>query len=178
MPKTSPGLKAGAGWLLKTRTRFESVHWGLDYQHLNCCESEFNTVTSTLGLPRRAKSNLALYLQPLKTNTYFLSLSFGRAAERSPAIKGSWPSRFWIQTWPRKNNFFCPRTQRSQMISEHSCAKPHLSPSQENPAEGSRKSLFKVEMGFSIYAPILKEHKFVPLAPRLTWAAKIRHLSF
>lgn len=42
------------------------------------------------------------------------------------------------------------------MISEHSYAKPHLSPSQENPAEGSRKSLFKVEMGLSIYAPILK----------------------
>lgn len=42
------------------------------------------------------------------------------------------------------------------MISEHSYAKPDLSPSQENPAEDSRKSLFKVEMGLSAMFLFLK----------------------
>ena len=43
------------------------------------------------------------------------------------------------------------------MISEHSHAKPDLSPSQQNPAEDSRKPLSKVERVLSIYVPILKD---------------------
>lgn len=43
------------------------------------------------------------------------------------------------------------------MISEHPRAKPDLSPSQENSAEDSRKSLFKVEKVFSVYVPILPD---------------------
>lgn len=43
------------------------------------------------------------------------------------------------------------------MISEHSRAKPDLSPSQENSAEGSQESLLKVEKVLSIYVPILQD---------------------
>lgn len=148
------------------RITFELVCWELDYQHLRCCKSEINQVTFTLGLPRWAKSHLVLYLKLLKNTTSFLCLYCGRWAERLPAIKGSWPSRFWIQIWPRKTIYFCPRTQSSWMISEHSRAKPDLSPSQENPAEDSRKSLFKVERVLKYFCSYFKG--LVSLAPFLT----------
>lgn len=130
--------------------------WELDYQHLHYCKSEINLMTFTPGLPRWAKSHLVLYFKLLKSSTYFLCLSYGKPAERLPVLKGSWPSRLWIEIWPKKNVYFCPRTQSSWIISERSCAKLDLSPSQENPAEDSRKSLFKVERVLSIYVPLLK----------------------
>lgn len=63
------------------------------------------------------------------------------------------------------------------MISEHSYAKSDLSPSQEKPAEDSRKPLFKVEMGLSTY--LCSYFKGLgPLAPHLTWAVQLRYLNF
>lgn len=66
------------------------------------------------------------------------------------------------------------------MISEHSRAKPDLSPSQENSAEDSQKSLFKVEKVLSVSIPISRDlHLWLHFQPvQLGYNPPTGHINF